>query len=96
MFAWLVGNVDVPAAAVLVAMFIGIGIVSMVGIAQHMSERAYQVKMRELENSDVQAERNVALQHDIELGKIASNREIEFKRIDTNMITSHSRDEDSS
>ena len=96
MFAWLVGNVDVPAAAVLVAMFIGIGIVSTVGIAQHMSERAYQVKMRELENSDAQAERNVALQRDIELGKIASNREIEFKRIDTNMITSHSRDEDSS
>ena len=44
-----------------------------------------------LQNEDEASKRQTDAKRDYELARMASEREIEFKRIDTNLITSHAR-----
>ena len=44
-----------------------------------------------LRNEDEASKRQTDAKRDYELARMASEREIEFKRIDTNLITSHAR-----
>lgn len=90
MLSWIVGNVDVPAAAVLIAFFIGLGIVVTTFLTTHKSKDDRDLERLKLQNDAEVQKRRDDQAHESALAKIASNREIEFKRVDANMITSHS------
>lgn len=90
MLSWFVGQVDVPAAAVLVAIVIGTGIGFASFIVVYKSKQEVHNKF-ELAKMAQQAETQIKLQdsklnQETALAKIAANREVEVRRIDTGML----------
>jgi competence protein ComGF len=89
-FAQIIGPVDASSAAVLIVMFITLCIVVTTRIARRQS--ATQVanefalaKMR-LTNEAAQADRASRQAHEKELLTIASNKDVEIRRIETGLI----------
>lgn len=90
MLSSLVGNVDVPAAGVLIAMFVAMAIVATTFLTLYSSKQETANKF-ELAKMAQDAERQVSLarenrEHEKDLAKIAANREVEIRRIDSGMI----------
>lgn len=95
MLSQFIGNVDVNAAGVLIAIAVTICVIVTTMVSKRRSRRAIEIdfelgKMR-LQNEDAANSREVDRSREYNLAKLASEREVEFKRIDGNMITSHTR-----
>jgi hypothetical protein len=95
MLSAIVGNVDWNAAAVLCIFFITLCVVTTALIAKRRSKtdvsNEFELAKIKLHNEDADAKRNNDRQREYELGKLAMEKEVQFKRIDGNMITSHAR-----
>lgn len=93
MLNWLVGNVDVPAAAVLIAAFIGLSVFGTTWMANHQSAQArdQQFELSKMKQRDDHA--LLIYQEDRAkdkmLAELTSKREIEFARIEHGLVTSH-------
>ena len=90
MLSWFVGNVDVPAAAVLIAIVIGSGIAFSTAYAIYQSKQEISNKF-ELAKMAKEAETAVKMEEikqarDKYLAQLTSQREIEFKRIESGMV----------
>lgn len=90
MLSWFVGNVDVPAAAVLVAIVIGFGIGFSTFIAVYKSRQEVNNQFQ-LAKMAKEAETSVKMEElkqarDKYLAQLTSQREIEFKRIESGMV----------
>lgn len=90
MLSAFVGVVDVPAAGVLIAMFVAAAIVATTFLTLYSSkqETANKFELAKMAQSASIAQQDQAnrLEHEKELAKIAANREIEVRRIDTGML----------
>lgn len=95
MFSWIVGSVDWNAAAVLIAMFVALCITVSAAIAKRRSRveinNEFALAKIKLLNEDEANKRQQQRQHEFDLGKLALEKEVEIKRIDANMLTSHAR-----
>lgn len=80
MFSYLIGHLDWPSAAALIALFVGIGIPSVVWIATRntKTEKDYEL---EFKTAQAEADR-YRYQNE-------TNRMIETKRLEQNLIISH-------
>lgn len=90
MLSSLVGPVDVPAAAVLIAFFIGCGIVATTFLTVYSSKQEITNKF-ELAKMAQAAETQIKLEAykrdaDKDMARLTSQREIEFKRIESGMV----------
>lgn len=91
MFAYIVGGPLDPIAAgfALLAFAAMITIIVTSMIVKRRSKREIEIEFElgklKLHNEEMVAERQSKNQRDFELGKIAANREIEFKKIDSSI-----------
>lgn len=85
MLAWIVGNVDVPAGAVLVAFFAMITITAGLFIAHRRSRI-------EIDNDFQLAKIKQANAHEEALFDKDTERGFKMKQVEKNLITSHARD----
>ena len=83
MLSQLIGPVDMNAAAVLVAISITLCIIITTMVAKRRSRR-------ELEQEFELAKIKLRDERDIKAANLQNTRDLEFKRIDQNLITSHS------
>ncbi|MDR6304787.1 hypothetical protein GGQ85_002502 [Nitrobacter vulgaris] len=94
MLSQIVGPVDFNSAAVLCVAFICLSAVASLAVTRRsrlaLDQELELAKIR-LRNEDEASKRQTDAKRDYELARMASEREIEFKRIDTNLITSHAR-----
>lgn len=90
MLAKIVGAVDWSSAAVLCVLFITICIAVTTAIGKRRSRQEltmrFDIDKMKLHNDDKANERVNQRQHEIELTKIATERDVQFKRIDSGMI----------
>ena len=90
MLSWLVGNVDVPAAGVLIAMFVAMAIVATTFLTLYSSkqETANKFELAKMAQSAGTARQDQLdrLQHEKDLAQIAMKREVEIKRIDSGLV----------
>lgn len=92
MFSFIVGGPIDPLAAglALAVLFITLCIFCTSMVVKRRSRRAIEIDFElekiKLSNAKAVSERQLQNQRDIELGNIASKREIEFKRIDGNAL----------
>ncbi len=90
MFAQLVGNVDWNSAAVLVAMFACVCVPLTAAIAKRRSRRElemqFEIDTHKLNNADADAKRNSDRLREFELAKLATEKEVQYKRIDSGLI----------
>lgn len=90
MFSQIVGTVDWNSAAVLMVLFITLCIVSTAGIAKRRSRRELQMQFEidklKLLNADKENERVNQRQHEIEMTKLAFDKDVQYKRIDSGLI----------
>lgn len=95
MLSQIVGTVDLNSAAVLCIFFITTCIVITTVIARRRGKtdvhNEFELAKIKLHNEDANLRRDNDRQREYELGKLAMEKEVEFKRIDGNMITSHAR-----
>jgi hypothetical protein len=95
MLSQIVGQVDFNSAAVLCVAFVCACVVATTLIAKRRSRlvlnQEFELAKIRLRNEDEASKRQTDAKRDYELAKMASEREIEFKRIDSNLITSHAR-----
>jgi hypothetical protein len=86
MLSWVVGNVDVNSAAVLVAFFGAVTITGGISLAKRRSRLDVnnEFELAKIKQEDAKQ---------IELTRIASDRDYKFKQLDQNLITSHRVDE---
>ncbi len=91
----IVGVVDANSAAVLIAMAVCICVVVTTAIGRHRRRaeiaNEFELAKIRLANERAGAEQQEDRRREFELAKLASEREVEFKRIDHNLITSHAR-----
>lgn len=74
----IIGQFDYPSAIVMVSFFVGIGICFTVYFTNRKTKEDYEIKRMELQNS---MQENMYIRE--------SNRIIETKKIEQNLITSH-------
>ena len=90
MLSQIVGQVDWNAAAVLCVLFITICIAITTAIGKRRSKREiemqFEVDKQKLHNQDEESRRNVQRQHEFDLAKLATERDVQFKRIDSGLI----------
>lgn len=86
MMNYLLGSVEPAVALAFIAMMAGFTVVvtSIIVKRRSMQElhNEFELKKIELKLGDEKSKRVIAKERDVELGAIASKREIEFKRID--------------
>jgi hypothetical protein len=90
MFSKIVGQVDWNAAAVLCVLFITLCIPIVAAIAKRRSKRElemqFEIDQMKLRNEDANAQRNSDRLREFELAKLSSERDVQFKRIDSGLI----------
>ena len=90
MLSQLVGQVDWNAASVLCVAFITLCIVVTTAIAKRRSKRElemqFEVDQQKLNNEDEADKRQNARIAEFELAKLATERDVQFKRIDQGLI----------
>jgi hypothetical protein len=95
MLSEIVGPVDLNSAAVLCVAFVCLSVVAVSLAVKRRSrlvlDQEFELAKIRLRNEDEASKRQTDAKRDYELARTASEREIEFKRIDTNLITSHAR-----
>ncbi|EAQ35655.1 hypothetical protein NB311A_12564 [Nitrobacter sp. Nb-311A] len=95
MLSQIVGPVDFDSAAVLCVAFICLSIVAtslaVTRRSRPVLNQEFELAKIRLRNEDEANKRQTDAKRDCELARMASEREIEFKRIDANLITSHAR-----
>src|SRR5260370_4599525 len=94
MFQWIIGNVDVNSAAVLVVLNICLCVVGTALIVRRRNkvdvEHEFELaKMKQHDFMEVQIESQKRA-HELALARLAADTEVNIKRIDSGMITSHS------
>jgi|SRR5882757_777238 len=86
MMNYLLGSTDPSVAFAFIAMMGGLTVVTTALIVRRRStlelSNEFELKKIEFKLGDEKSKRQVAKERDVELGSIASKREIEFKRID--------------
>lgn len=87
MMQYILGSTEAYPALAFVALMFGFTVVTTSLIVKRRSatelHNEFELKKLEFRLNDEKTKRQTALDRDISLGKIAANREIEFKRIDT-------------
>jgi len=78
MFSYLIGNLDWPSAAALIALFVGIGTIGSMLISKYRSKEYYELEKARIQSS---REENLYMRE--------TNRIIETKKLEQNLITSH-------
>lgn len=94
MLSQIVGPVDFNSAAVLCVAFICLSVVASLVVTRRsrlLLDQEFDLAKIRLQNEDEASKRQTDAKRDYELARTASEREIEFKRIDANLITSHAR-----
>ena len=94
MLSQIVGPVDFNSAAVLCVAFICLSVVASLVVTRRNRlalDQEFDLARIRLQNENEASKRQTDAKRDYELARMASEREIEFKRIDTNLITSHAR-----
>lgn len=90
MLAYIVGSVDTYSAAVLIAIAVTLCIIITTAIGKRRGKRElemqFEVDKQKLRNEDMQNQRVNDRAREFELAKIASERDVQFKRIDTGLI----------
>lgn len=90
MFSWLVGQVSIEAAIVLVAMFAAIAVTMNVFLAMFRSRRSlemqFEVDKTKLHNEDMANKRTNDRTLEYDMARLATERDVQFKRIETGMI----------
>ena len=90
MLAQIVGQVDWNSAAVLCVLFITICIAVTTAIGKRRSSQElkmqFEVDQQKLRNDDAQNKRTNERQHELDLAKLATDRDVQFKRIDSGLI----------
>lgn len=90
MFSWLIGSVDVNAAAVLCILLIAICIILTTMIGKRRSRRELQMQFEidkaKLRNEDLVSVRNNERQREYDMAKLSTERDVQFKRIETGLI----------
>ncbi len=82
MLSWFVGNIDVPAAAVLTAMCAGIAVIVTAFIAKYQSSEA-------AENEFELAKMRINKESQKEMYQVETDRVYKTKQLEQNLITSH-------
>lgn len=82
MLSWIVGNVDVPAAAVLIAAFAGIAVIVTSFIAKYQSGEA-------AEHEFDLAKMRINKEAQKEMYQVETDRVYKTKQLEQNLITSH-------
>lgn len=90
MFSNIVGNIDTPAAAFLIAMVVCAAIVITVFLTMYTSKEDAKNKLT-LAKLEAERTREIGLlsenhHHELNLAKVAANREVEVRRIDSGML----------
>lgn len=90
MLNWFVGPVDVPAAAVLIAIAIGGAVIltTMIASWRTKEEEVHKFELAQMARSAETSIRMAALnaERERDMGRIMANKEIEFRKIDTGLI----------
>lgn len=90
MFSQIVGNVDWNAAAVLCVLFITICIAITTAIGKRRSKRElemqFEIDQQKLRNEDAVSKRVNERQHELDMAKLSTERDVQFKRIDSGLI----------
>lgn len=90
MLAYIVGPVDWNSAAVLIAMFVTLCIAVTTAIGKRRSKRElemqFEIDKQKLRNEDEIDKRKSAYSNEYNLAKLATERDVQFKRIDTGLI----------
>jgi len=90
MLSSIVGQVDFNAAAVICVAFITICIAVTTAIGKRRSKRElemqFEIDKQKLRNQDEENKRNVQRQHEFDLAKLSTERDVQFKRIDSGLI----------
>jgi hypothetical protein len=87
----IVGEIDFSTAAFLSVSVVSAGAVALGAIAKftgrQRSGQEFELEKLKLANADAADARKEKRHLEVELGKVASNREVEIRRIDGGMIT---------
>lgn len=90
MLSKIVGTVDWNSAAVLIAIAITLCIVITAAIAKRRSKTElnmqFEIDQQKLRNEDAVSKRNNDRQHEFDMAKLATERDVQFRRIETGMI----------
>lgn len=90
MLASIVGPVDINSAAVLCVLFIAMCIATTTAIGRRRSKQEltmqFEVDKQRLRNEDDNNKRNSDQVREYQLAKIAAERDVNFKRIDSGLI----------
>ena len=90
MLSQIVGQVDFNSAAVLCVAFIAMCIAITTAIGKRRSKRElemqFEVDKQKLRNDDEANKRQNQRQAELELAKLATERDVQFKRIDSGLI----------
>lgn len=90
MLSQIVGQVDFNSAAVLCVAFITMCIAVTTAIGKRRSRMElnmqFEIDKQKLRNADEESKRNIQRQHEFDLAKLATERDVQFKRIDSGLI----------
>lgn len=90
MLSQIVGTVDSYSAAVLVVFFITLCIVMSITIGKRRSKRELEMQFaidkQKLANEDKINERTNQRVHEVEMTKLAFDKDVQYKRIETGLI----------
>jgi hypothetical protein len=90
MFSQIIGSVDVNAAAVLCVMAIAVCIMATTFIGKRRSgaelKMQFEVDKTKLHNEDAANKRQNDRQLEYDLAKLATERDVQFRRIETGLI----------
>lgn len=90
MLSQIVGTVDWNAAAVLCVLFITVCIPTVAAIAKRRSKRElemqFEIDQQKLRNEDAVSKRVNERQHELDMAKLSTERDVQFKRIDSGLI----------
>lgn len=90
MLAQIVGNVDVNSAAVLIVLWIATGAAVVAFIVNYRSKQRlqlqYEIDRQKLANEDAANKRESDRQQTVSLAKLATEKDVQFRRIETGLI----------
>lgn len=90
MFSQLIGSVDANAAAVLCILFITLCIVFTTMVGKRRGKRELQMQFDidkvKLKNEDLEKMRNNERLREYDMAKLSTERDVQFKRIETGLI----------
>lgn len=90
MLGSFVGAVDLPAAAVLIAISIAVAVVMTTFLSVHTGkqQRSYDFELAKMTKEMEHQSRETSLKNDLEkdLARVASNREVEIRRIESGLV----------